>query len=166
MFLLMFLKEYVINSTKKKLKYLKRECGFTLVEALIALGITGILALGSFPFIVGLYDYVQLNQALTVFQSDLHGMRDFNMTLAGTKGRMSMRIYHDEDRYVVLVGGDLYRERKLPSRIRIVGNAPTSTISFNEAGNLGAGRTIVISGSEHERRVVFSIGIGGFDVRR
>ena len=152
---------------RRKLKFLKRECGFTLVEALISLGITGILALGSFPFIVGLYDYIQLNQALTVFQTDLHYMRDFNMTSAATRGRMSIRIYHDEDRYIVLVGDEFYRERELPSRISTSASTDDSmsTIWFNNEGNIDQGRTIVVSGSEHEREVVFSIGIGGFDIR-
>ena len=45
--------------------------GFTLIEALLALLITGTLSLISFPPLVKLYDGIKLNQAIALLQSDL-----------------------------------------------------------------------------------------------
>ena len=141
------------------------EKGFTLIEALISLFILSIISLLSFTFVVNLHDYIRLNHVLTIFQADLHHMRDFNMMPLNGDERMVIRIYHHEDRYVVLVGNVIYHERQLPNNVSIVNQHATSSISFNERGNLGAGRTFVFSSRYHERRVVFSVGAGGFDVR-
>jgi len=78
---------------------------------------------------------------------------------------MVIRIYHDENRYVILVGDAVRNERELPTNVSIPHQNNVSQISFNHRGNLGAGRTLVFSSRYHERRVVFSIGVGGFDVR-
>ena len=102
---------------------------------------------------------------LTVFQADLHYARDFNMMDLGESEKMTIRIYHNENRYVILVNYVQQRERKLPNNISIPHQSDVSDISFNEHGNLGAGRTFVFSSRYHERRVVFSVGVGGFDVR-
>jgi len=143
----------------------KNEWGFTLIEALISLVILGIIALTSFNFVLNLQDYIRLNNVLAVFQADLHYARDFNMmNLAGDE-QMVVRIYHNEDRYVILVGNELRNERVLPTNISIPSNNNISNINFNNRGNLGAGRSIVFLSRYHERRVVFSVGTGGFDVR-
>ena len=53
--------------------------GFTLIEALLALLITGTLSLISFPPLVKLYDGIKLNQAIALLQSDLNYIRQANM---------------------------------------------------------------------------------------
>ena len=143
----------------------KDERGFTLIEALISLAILGIVSLTSFNFVINLHDYIRLNNALAVFQADLHYARDFNMMSLNNSERMVIRIYHNEDRYVVLIGDTVFNERELPINISIPHQNNISNISFNNHGNLGAGRTLVFSSRYHERRVVFSVGAGGFDVR-
>ena len=45
---------------------------FTLIEALIALVITGMIYLLYAPTFIKLYDYIKLNQAISMLQSDLH----------------------------------------------------------------------------------------------
>ena len=143
----------------------RNERGFTLVEALISLIILGIISLTSFNFVLNLHDYIRLNNVLAIFQADLHYARDFNMMQLDGNERMVVRIYHQEDRYVVLVGNEVRNERELPNHITIPHQNNISNISFNERGNLGAGRTFVFASRYHERRVVFSVGAGGFDVR-
>ena len=147
------------------IKSILNEYAFTLIEALISLIIVGILSLFIYPFIINLYDYIALNRTITIFQSDLHYVRDFNMMSLDDSDRMVLRIYHDENRYVILISDVIYRERDLPNRITMPHDNAISNISFNHLGNLGMGRTFVVSSRYHERRVVFSIGIGGFEVR-
>ena len=144
---------------------LRSERGFTLIEALVSLLILSIVSLISFNFVLNLHDYIQLNHVLTVFQADLHHARDFNMIQLNDAERMVIRIYHQENRYVILVGDVMQDERQLPDQIVIPHQNVTSHISFNERGNLGVGRTFIFSSRYHERSVVFSVGAGGFDVR-
>lgn len=144
---------------------IRNEYGFTLIEALISLVILGIITLTSFNFILNTHDYIRLNNVLAVFQADLHYTRDFNMMPLNNYDRMSIRIYHEENRYVVLVGNEVYVEREFPQNVAVPHSNRISNISFNDRGNLGAGRTILFTSRYHERRVVFSIGVGGFDVR-
>ena len=143
----------------------RNERGFTLIEALVSLVILSIMSLVSFTFVLNLHDYIRLNNVLTVFQADLHYARDFNMMQLEDSRRMTIRIYHNENRYVILIDNVQQNERELPNNISIPSPNITSEISFNERGNLGAGRTLVFSSRYHERRVVFSVGAGGFDVR-
>jgi len=145
---------------------LRNARGFTLIEALISLVILSIVSLVSFNFVLTLHDYIRLNNVLSVFQADLHYARDFNMMqLSSDEERMTIRIYHDEYRYVILVNDLIQNERKLPNNVSVPHENITSDITFNERGNLGVGRTLVFSSRYHERRVVFSVGVGGFDVR-
>jgi len=144
---------------------LRNARGFTLIEALISLVILSVISLVSFTFVLNLHDYIRLNRVLSVFQADLHHARDFNMMQLYESERMIIRIYHNENRYVVLIGNIVQNERELPNHISIPHQNAISNISFNERGNLGAGRTFVFSSRYHERRVVFSVGAGGFDVR-
>ena len=144
---------------------IRDEKGFTLIEALISLVIASIVSLASFTFVLNLTDYIRLNQVLATFQADLHHARDFNMMQLDGLERMIIRIHHDENRYVILIGNDIQNERVLPTHISIPHQNSISNISFNERGNLGVGRTFVFSSRYHERRVVFSVGAGGFDVR-
>jgi len=139
--------------------------GFTLIEALISLVILGIVSLTSFTFVLNLHDYIRLNRVLSVFQADLHHARSFNMMQLDESQRMIIRIYHNENRYVILLDNVMKNERELPNHISIPHQNTTSNISFNEQGNLGAGRTFIFLSRYHERRVVFSVGVGGFDVR-
>jgi len=139
--------------------------GFTLIEALVSLVILSIMSLVSFAFVLNLHDYIRLNNVLTVFQADLHYARDFNMMQFGDSERMIIRIYHNENRYVILIDNAQQSVRELPNNISIPCQNVTSDVSFNERGNLGVGRTLVFSSRYHERRVVFSVGVGGFDVR-
>ena len=143
----------------------KSEKGFTLIEALISLVILSIISLVSFAFVSNLHDYIRLNHVLSVFQADLHYARDFNMMQINESERMMIRIYHSENRYVVLIGNVIHNERELPNNISIPHQNTISNISFNERGNLGAGRTLLFSSRYHDRRIVFSVGAGGFDVR-
>ena len=139
--------------------------GFTLTEVLIALAITGFLTLTTFPFLLRLYDYLKLNQALMVLEADLHYVRNFNMVPRENE-RMTLRIFHEENRYVLLVGDVVQDERVLPRNISILGANPTTNIRFNEAGNLGMGRTLHVESNYYSRRVVFAVGIGGFEIRK
>jgi len=146
---------------------LKNARGFTLIEALISLVILSFVSLISFNFVLNLHDYIRLNNVLLVFQADLHYARDFNMMQLSDSDsqRMVIRIYHQENRYEILIGDVVKNERELPNNIAIPHQFVTSDISFNERGNLGLGRTFVFTSRYHERRVVFSVGAGGFDVR-
>lgn len=143
----------------------RSESGFTLIEALISLVILSIISLVSFSFITNLNDYIRLNRVLSVFQADLHHARDFNMMQLDGVAQMTIRIYHQENRYVVLVGNVVQKEREFPSNISMPHSNNTTSINFNRRGNLGAGMTLAVSSRYHERRVVFSVGAGGFDVR-
>jgi len=144
---------------------MKNERGFTLIEALISLVIVATLSLISYPFVVNLYDYIRLNQAITIFQADLHYVRGFNMMPLQDQQRMTLRIYHNEDRYVILIGDYIQSERNLPSRVTMPHDNATSDISFNRQGNLGQGKTLLVASQMNERSIVFSVGVGGFDVR-
>ena len=144
---------------------IRNERGFTLIEALISLAIVSIFTLISYSFILNLYDYTRLNQILRKFQADLHYVRDFNMMPIQGEERMTLRIYHNEDRYVILVGNRVREVRDFPRNISIPHQNSVTNITFNSRGNLGMGRTLLIRSREHERRVVFSVGMGGFDVR-
>lgn len=144
---------------------MRSECGFTLVEALISLIIVSILSLVSYPFIVNLYDYICLNQAIITFQSDLHYVRDFNMMPLAGDQPMTLQIHHHEDRYVILIGNGILLERDLPNRVTMPHVDSISEISFNRQGNLGQGRTLQVVSQTNQRDVVFSVGVGGFDVR-
>lgn len=144
---------------------IRNEGGFTLVEALISLAIVAVLSLISYPFIVNLHDYIRLNQVVTLFQADLHYVRDFNMMPLKGEQRMTLRIYHNEDRYVILIDDHVLLERNLPGNITMPHAHHVSNLHFNRQGNLGAGRTIRVVSRSIERRVVFSVGVGGFDVR-
>lgn len=143
----------------------RNDKGFTLIETLISLAIVATLSIASFPFVVQLFDYMQLNQVITVLQSDLHYLRDMNMMQLDDAPLRYIRIYHDEQRYVLIRGEEIEFERFFPSTIQIPHSQPISIIRFNSAGNLGQGRTLQIESNHHQRQFVFSVGMGGFDVR-
>lgn len=144
---------------------IRDERGFTLVEALISLVVLGIVSLISINGVLNLHDYIRLNNVLTTFQADLHYARDFNMLQLGIDERMIIRIYHEENRYKVLNGQEVLSERVMPNNITIPNQNEVSTIAFTRNGNLGQGRTITFNSRYRSRRVVFSVGTGGFDVR-
>ena len=144
---------------------MKNEKGFTLIEALVSLAVLSIVSLMSFTFVLNLHDYIRLNQVLSTFQADLHHARDFNMMQLNNDGRITIRIHHHENKYEVLINDVVATTRVFPTNISAPHQNAISNISFNERGNLGLGRTLIFTSRYHERRVVFSVGAGGFDVR-
>jgi len=138
--------------------------GFTLTEALISLVITGLLTSFSLPTLSRLYDEFQLNQALSVLQSDLHRVRDYNMVPLQSGLRKEVVIDHDHDFYTLVLGSEVVAKRRLPDRVNIQGSG-TSRISFTSSGNISRSGSFTVSSRYLTKRVVFSIGIGGVDIR-
>ena len=97
---------------------IRQQKGFTLVEALLALLITGVLFLLSFPPFLKLYDHIKLNQAIALLQSDLNYIRQANMMpLQG--GAYTLRIYHKQNSYVLRQGGVDLQTRVFPTGVFI-----------------------------------------------
>ena len=149
------------------MKHFLNQVGFTLIEALISLVITGILSLVTFPMILRLYDYHHLNQALAVLQADLHYVRDFNMGGSYSNNSMSLIIYAQENRYELRMNSQqkVHTERILPKNVEMPLLYPVTEITFNTQGNLSLGQTLLVRSKYYSRYVVFSIGSGGFDIR-
>lgn len=144
---------------------IRQQKGFTLVEALLALLITGVLFLLSFPPFLKLYDYIKLNQAIALLQSDLNYIRQANMMpLQG--GAYTLRIYHKQNSYVLRQGGVDLQTRVFPTGVFIPSVSTTSTdLSFNNLGHITRGLTLTIKSKYYEKKIVFSIGTGGIDIR-
>ncbi|MCL1949200.1 MAG: type II secretion system GspH family protein [Turicibacter sp.] len=138
--------------------------GFTLTEALVSLIITGILISFSLPSMSRFYDHFQLMQALSVLQSDLHRVRDYNMVPLQQGGGKDLIINHDDQSYTVTRNGVLIAKRRLPDRVTISGEGSTR-ISFTPAGNISRAGSLTVLSRYHQKRMVFSIGIGGVDIR-
>jgi len=138
--------------------------GFTLTEALISLAITSILASFSLPSLSRFYDHFQINQAVAVLQSDLHRVRDHNMVPLASGQSKSLVIDHADNSYAIVKGDVAVASRRLPTRVTISGDGATR-ISFTASGNISRAGTLTVASRYHTRRLVFSIGIGGFDVR-
>jgi len=143
------------------------QVGFTLVEALVSLIITSILSLMAFPTILRLYDYHLLNQTVTVLQGDLHHTRDYNMSGSHSNDYMSMIIYSQEDRYELRTSAlkVIHTERDLPKNVRMPLAYPITEITFNTQGNLSRGQSLLVKSKYYSKNIVFSIGIGGIDIR-
>ena len=141
--------------------------GFTLIETIISLVITGILTLVSIPTILRLHDYHQLNQAVTVLQADLHYVRDFNMGPLKSDELLSIWIYSLENRYVVAIGphGRVHIPRQLPKNVTIPLGSEIMTLTFSRQGSVSSGQSLTIRSKYYTKRLVFSIGTGGFDIR-
>jgi len=138
--------------------------GFTLTEALISLIITGLLTSFSLPSLARLYDEFQLHQALAVLQSDLHRVRDYNMVPLQSGLRKEVVIDHDNDVYELVLGSETLAKRRLPDRVSIEGSG-MSRISFTSSGNISRPGSFTVNSRYLTKRVVFSIGIGGIDIR-
>ena len=139
--------------------------GFTLIEALISLIITSMIYLIFTPSFIKLYDYIKLNQAISVLQSDLHYVREHNM-LPLQNQTFSLRIYHNQNYYVILQNGSQIKiKRELPSGIKMPANITLTDITFNALGHVGSGKTLVIQSEYFKKNLVFSIGTGGIDIR-
>ena len=149
----------------KKLVFTNK--GFTLIEALISLVITGILSLIAIPISLRLYDYHQLNQALIVLQSDLHYVRDFNMGPQASNQLLSILIYSQENRYDITIGahGIGHISRQLPKNVHISSGYPILSLTFNRQGGVSSAQSIPIRSKYYSKLLVFSIGTGGFDIR-
>ena len=76
----------------------------------------------------------------------------------------AMVIDHDNNSYDLVIGSEVVTHRRLPDRISIEGHG-TSRIGFTASGNISRAGTIVVNSRYLQRRVVFSIGIGGIDIR-
>lgn len=138
--------------------------GFTLTESLIALAVTSILASFSIPGITRFYDHFQLNRVISVLQSDLHRVRDYNVVpLQGGESK-SLVIHHQEGTYDLVIGNRTLLTRQLPSQVVIEGSGTTS-ITFTSSGTISRAGSLIISSRYTTRRMVFSIGIGGIDIR-
>lgn len=140
--------------------------GFTLIEALLALSITGMIYLISAPTFIKLYDYIKLNETISVLQSDLHYVREYNMmTIQGST--LSIRIYHKQNYYVVIQNNSQIKiKRELPLGVSIPSVSTTMTeLTFNNLGHVSSGKTITIQSEHFKKNIVFSIGTGGIDIR-
>lgn len=136
--------------------------GFTLIETLIAITITGMIYLVSIPPFIKLYDYMKLNQAISTFQSDLYFVRESNML----DDPLTLRIYHKQNYYVILQNGTkIILNRQLPTGITIPANLNMTDIRFNNLGHTTSGRTLTMQSEQFKKNIVFSIGIGGIDIR-
>jgi len=144
---------------------IKNEKGFTLTEGLISLFIISIVTTISFTFLIHIHDYLRLNQIMTMLTTDLHYIRDVNMIPMGQETRVSLRFYPQEDKYVILSGNEIVKTRNFPNNINLINNTGSNTITFSEMGNLGQGRTLTFQSRFFTRLVVFSVGVGGFEVR-
>ena len=143
------------------------ENGFTLIETLIALIITGILTISTFPTLLRLYDFYQLNQVVSTLQSDLHYIRDHNMGPYKSSERLSIRIYAFENRYTVSFDphGQTHLPRQLHQNITIPLTYPLMILTFTSQGTVSQGFTLPIRSKYYSKELVFSIGTGGFDIR-
>ena len=141
--------------------------GFTLIEALIALSITGSLILISSFSLIRLYDYLNLNQSLAVLQDDLAYTRQYNMLTHQNNNRMILQIYHDKGYYHLVKGNqaEAFIHRPLPPRVKIESAYPVSEIHFNNLGHISKGQTFSVKTPSFSKEIVFSIGIGGIDIR-
>lgn len=140
------------------------EQGFTLTEALISLMITSLLTSFSLPSLARFYDEFNLNQALSVLQADLNRVRDFNMVPLQNGLAKAVVINHDDNTYELVLGTDPIAKRHLPPRVHIEG-AGTTRITFTSSGNISRAGSLVVSSRYQQKRMVFSIGIGGIDIR-
>ena len=136
--------------------------GFTLIEALLAITITVIIYLISMPPLIKLYDYMKLNQVISTFQSDLYFVRESNML----GDVLTLRIYHKQNYYVILQNGTkIILNRQLPTGVTIPANLNMTDIRFNNLGHTTSGRTLTTKSEQFKKDIVFSIGIGGIDIR-
>ena len=136
--------------------------GFTLIEALLAITITVIIYLISMPPLIKLYDYMKLNQVISTFQSDLYFVRESNML----GDVLTLRIYHKQNYYVILQNGTkIILNRQLPTGVTIPANLNMTDIRFNNLGHTTSGRTLTMKSEQFKKDIVFSIGIGGIDIR-
>ena len=136
--------------------------GFTLIEALLAITITGMIYLIGMPPLIKLYDYMKLNQAISTFQSDLYFVRESTML----DDPLTLRIYHKQNYYVILQNGTkIIINRELPTGITIPANLNITDIRFNNLGHTTSGRTLTMKSEHFKKNIVFSIGIGGIDIR-
>ena len=136
--------------------------GFTLIETLLAITITGMIYLISMPPLIKLYDYMKLNQAISTFQSDLYFVRESNML----NNPLTLRIYHKQNYYVILQNGTkIILNRQLPTGVTIPANLNMTDIRFNNLGHTTSGRTLTMKSEQFKKDIVFSIGIGGIDIR-
>lgn len=146
---------------------LKTQKGFTLIEALIALSITGTLVLVSSTSFLKLYDYINLNQTLAMIQADLAYTRQFNMLLTASNQKLNLKVHRQKGYYeLITTDGTLLTERRnLPPGITLSGSENTITLSFNLLGHVEKGQTITVNSRYFTKFIVFSIGAGGIDIR-
>ena len=112
--------------------------------------------------IIKLYDYMKLNQAISTFQSDLYFVRESNML----SNPLTLRIYHKQNYYVILQNGTkIILNRQLPTGVTIPANLNMTDIRFNNLGHTTSGRTLTMQSEQFKKNIVFSIGIGGIDIR-
>ncbi len=144
---------------------LKNQKAFTLIEAILALSITGVLYFFSLPSFLRFYDYIKLNQAISVLQSDLHYIRESNM-LPLQNNSLSIRIYHKQNYYLILQNGSKAKlKRDLPQGVSIPSSVTMTDLTFNSNGHVSSGKTLIIQSEHFKKNIVFSIGIGGIDIR-
>lgn len=145
----------------------KNQKGFTLVESLISLSISGILILATSPSLLKLYDYINLNQTLSTIQADLAYIRQNNMMVKSSEQPMNLKIYRAKGYYDLIStdGSIFYARRTLPPGINVIGSSNIITITFNPLGHVEKGQTLTVKSHHFQKSIVFSIGAGGVDIR-
>lgn len=145
----------------------KTQKGFTLIEALIALSITGILVIATTPSFMKLYDYINLNQTLATIQADLSYIRQSNMLPQSSSQLVNLKIYRQRGYYDLVSGDDktVYFRRFLPPGVTINASEAIITLSFNLLGHIDKGQTLIVNSRYFNKSIVFSIGAGGVDIR-
>ncbi|HAX72427.1 MAG TPA: prepilin-type cleavage/methylation domain-containing protein, partial [Firmicutes bacterium] len=139
--------------------------GFTLVETLIGLFITGMIVLMCTVPLMQFLDYVQFSQVLSTFRQDVNVVRQHNLTPGNSF--LQLRIYPASQKYEVQYVStlDVYIRRELPKNINLSCSGTLCTISFNSVGNISQARTLQATSSYFKKQLVFSVGGGGLDIR-
>ena len=138
-----------------KIKPMRNNYGFTLLEVMFVLGIWSILILISAPLLFNSIETQQEKQFFATFQSDLMYIQNQSL---GTDEKIQINL--KKTSYEIVVPGEKQTtQRTLPDGWSITSQTLTN-ISFNPYGTIRKPGTMIITTNKREYHVIFRLGKG------
>ncbi|MGN8234655.1 competence type IV pilus minor pilin ComGD [Priestia flexa] len=139
--------------------------GFTLIESLIVLAIVQVMVLIIVINLKPLMAHYQLTSFLRQLQADTFYTQQIAITTQ-RPARLTFELANS--RYLLLkIGAERpIMQRGYHSNIRVVFSSGTSSIQYNEQGNISQAKSLFISSNKETYKVTFQIGRGRFYVTK
>ncbi len=134
-----------------------KEKGFTLIEVLLVISITCILAAVALPRVNTTFDVIDVENAAKELVCDLRWIQQLSLNCGGT-GFPRLVVSPSPPGYYIVVNSNTIKKVTFPRRVKISGSVP-STFTFGLAGFPSSPFSLSLqSGTESRSVIIDSVG--------